>query len=137
MTVSGKMLLTSFKLVQVLLNNRPIAYISKKIDVFEVITPNHFLLCVGIGADLAPILDFEKRGLGNSYQIVLSIVDSFWARFAREMRPQLHQYYKWINKRPQINVGDVVVILDQRKTKVGPASRYQLGRVVQTIAGKD
>jgi hypothetical protein len=135
--VSDKMLITSFKLVQGLLNNRPIAYISKDPDDFEVITPNHFLLCGGIGADFAPILDFEKRGLGNSYQIVLSIVDSFWTRFAREMKPQMHQYHKWINKRPQINVGDVVVILDKRKTKVGPASRYKLGRVVQTIAGKD
>jgi hypothetical protein len=131
------MLYTSFKLVQGLLNNRLIAYISKDPDDFEVTTPNHFLLCGGAGADLAPILDFEKRGLLNSYKIVLSIVDSFWTQFAIEMRPQLHQYHKWINKRLQINVGDVVVILDERKTKVGPASRYQLGRVVQTIAGKD
>jgi hypothetical protein len=53
------------------------------------------------------------------------------------MRPQLHQYHKWINQRPKINVGDIVVILEQRDTKVGPASRYQLGRIIQTIDGKD
>jgi hypothetical protein len=135
--VSDEMLHTCFKLVQGLLNNRPIAYESKDPDDYEVITPNHFLLFGGAGADLAPILDFERRGLQNSYQIVLSIVDSFWTQFAREMRPQLHQYHKWINQRPQLNVGDIVVILDQRDTKVGPASRYQLGRVIQTIAGKD
>jgi hypothetical protein len=53
------------------------------------------------------------------------------------MRPQLHQYHKRINQRPQLNVEDIVVILDQRETKVGPASRYQLGRVIRTIPGKD
>jgi hypothetical protein len=55
----------------------------------------------------------------------------------QEMKPKMALYNKWINKRPNLMKDDIVVILDERESKVGPASRYPLARVLDTIKGHD
>jgi hypothetical protein len=51
------------------------------------------------------------------------------------MKPKMALYNKWINKRPNLMKDDIVFILDERESKVGPASRYPLARVIDTIKG--
>jgi hypothetical protein len=46
-------------------------------------------------------------------------------------------YNKWINKQTNLMKNDIVVILDERESKVRPASRYPLARVIDTIKGHD
>jgi hypothetical protein len=53
------------------------------------------------------------------------------------MKPKMALCNKWINKRPNLMKDDIVVILDERESKVGPASRYPLARVIDTIKGHD
>jgi hypothetical protein len=51
------------------------------------------------------------------------------------MKPKMALYNKWIKKRLNLIKDDIVVILDERESKVGPASRYPLARVLDTIKG--
>jgi hypothetical protein len=70
--ITDETLLTCFKKVQGLLNDRPLAYSSKDCKDLEFLTPNHFILSGKIGRDLAPILNYRKKGLETQYKIVLS-----------------------------------------------------------------
>jgi hypothetical protein len=101
----------------------------------EFLTPNHFLLSGKIGQDLAPVINYEKKGVETQYKIVLSLVDKFWRRFIQEIKPKMALYNKWINKRPNLIEDDIVVILEERESKVRPSSRYPLARVLDTIKG--
>jgi hypothetical protein len=135
--ITDETLLTCFKKVQGLLNDRPLAYLSKDCNDLELLTPNHFILTRKIRRDLAPIINYRKKGLETQYKIVLSLVEIFWRRFVQEMKPKMALYNKWINKRPNLMKDDIIVILDERESKVGPASRYPLARVIDTIKGHD
>jgi hypothetical protein len=72
--ITYETLLTCFKKVQGLLNDRPLAYSSKDCNDLEFLTPNHFILSGKIGRDLAPIINYRKKGLETQYKIVLSQV---------------------------------------------------------------
>jgi hypothetical protein len=75
--ITDKMLHTCFKKVQGLLNDRPLAYTANNYSDLEFLTPNHFLLSGKIGQDLAPVLNYEKKGLETQYKIILSLVKNF------------------------------------------------------------
>jgi hypothetical protein len=53
------------------------------------------------------------------------------------MGPKLHSYNKWVTKRTNIQVGDILAILEDQPSKVGPMSRYPLGRIVKIFPGRD
>jgi hypothetical protein len=121
--ITDETLQTCFKKVQGLLNDRPLAYLPKDCNNLEFLTPNDFLLSGKMGKDLAPIINYKKKGLETQYKIVLSLVDKFWRRFVQEMKPKMALYNKWINKRPNLIKDDIVVILDERESKDRPASK--------------
>jgi hypothetical protein len=135
--ITDETLLTCFKKVQGLLNDRPLAYSSKDCNDLEFLTPNHFILSGKIGEDLAPIINNKNKGPETEYKIVWSLAEKIWRRFVQEMKPKMSLYNKRNNKRPNIMKDDIVVILDERESKVGPASRYPLARVIDTIKGHD
>ena len=61
------------------------------------------------------------------------VADEFWRRWIKEYLPSLHFRQKWNEAKPNLNVGDVVIIQDDRL----PRSCWPLGRVVETFVGKD
>jgi hypothetical protein len=78
--ITDETLLTCFKKVQGLLNDRPLAYSSKDCNDLEFLTPNHFILSGKIGRDLAPIINYRNKGLETQFKIVLSLVEFFCSR---------------------------------------------------------
>jgi hypothetical protein len=66
--ITHETLLTCFKKVQGLLNDRPLAYSSKDCNDLEFLTPNHFILSGKIGEDLAPIINYRKKRLETKKQ---------------------------------------------------------------------
>jgi hypothetical protein len=133
--ITDETLQTGFKKVQGLSNDRPLAYWPQDCNDLEFLTLNHFLLSGKIGQDLAPIINSEKKGLETQYKIVLSLVDKFLRLFVQEMKPKMALYNKWIYQQPNLMKDNIVVILDKRESKVVPASRYPLARVLDTIKG--
>jgi transposase InsO family protein len=134
--INDELLETCFKAVQGFLNDRPLVYWTNDQNDCEALTPNHFMLKGKIAADLAPIKHYSSSPK-DRYKAILSIVHEFWLRFVREMGPKLHSYNKWVTKRTNIQVGDIVAVLEDRPSKVGPMSRYPLGRIVKIFPGRD
>ena len=99
----------------------------------EPITPSH-LLQQRQGMSLPPG-DFQDRDLHSRKQWrrgqILS--NHFWARWLREYLPLLQERKKWILRRCNLAVNDLVLVV----TENAPCGHWLLGRVTKVFPGKD
>lgn len=109
-----------------LLNNRPLTHIPVDPRDPEPLTPNHFLLLTPQPA-LAPVVtspsDLADRKTWRASQ---AIADHFWQRWMREYLPNLTERRKWLTKRPNLGLGDIVIIADPRS----PRGHWPIGRII-------
>ena len=64
---------------------------------------------------------------------VQAMADQFWRRWRSDFLPALQQRKKWTKTEPNLQVGDVVVIMDDD----APRSQWPLGRVVEAHESAD
>ena len=135
--ISDEALETSFKIVQRLLNNRPIGILTS-VDPRdpEPITPAHFLMNGNINEDIVPPKAFLEgtETLAEKYWFIQSQMDKFWTRFCRSLTPHLREHNKWITKRKEVQVGDVVCIIEDSND---PDSHYKVGIIQEVTPGLD
>ncbi len=60
------------------------------------------------------------------------MVDLFWKRWIREYLPQLQEHQKWLVKKRNFQMGDVVLIVDD----AAPRSSWVMGKVIQIMQDK-
>ncbi len=125
-------LYTLFCEVESILNNRPISRASMDINDLEALTPNHLLL-LKTQPSLPPGL-FRKDDLYSRrrWRQVQYMVDLFWKRWIGEYLPQLQERQKWLVKKRDFQMGDVVLIVDN----VAPMSSWIMGKVIQIMQDK-
>ena len=139
-TLTLQELHTCFKEVQRVLNNRPIdlKYGRKDPLDLEPLTPAHFLCSGGIHEELTSPENEPSNTLASKYWSLQKRLDEFWTRFVQTMTPHLRGYNKWITKRPEISVGDVVCLLEiSSQDDTNPKKRYKLGLVTAVLEGID
>ena len=92
--LTDEVLQTTFSLVEMTLNNRPLTYVSNDPSEMDAITPNHFFF--GFRLSMLPSLveseDFDHR---KWYLRAQSYADSIWKRWLDEYVPALNRYSKW------------------------------------------
>ena len=136
--ISDEALLTSFKHVQRLLNNRPIELMNTNVDPLDLepLTPAHFLQKGNIFEDLVPPNHrLEGRDtLAGRFWTLQELMDTFWTRLCQSLTPTLRKYSKWITKRREVQEGDVVVMLEDQPEANG---RYKVGLITETSPGID
>ena len=64
---------------------------------------------------------------------VQHITSQFWKRWLHEYLPELQRRQKWNEETVNINVGDLVLILDENLAR----GSWPLGLVMETNVGKD
>ena len=132
---------TSFKEVQRLLNNRPVdlKFGSKDPLDLEPLTPAHFLGSGNIHEELAPPQDGPSNTLASEYRNLQKRLDQFWTRFVQTMTPHLRGYNKWVTKRPEVVVDDIVCLLElpTKEDNTDPRKRYKMGIVTAVSSGLD
>ena len=135
--ITDEALDTSFKIVQRLLNNRPIGILTS-VDPRdpEPITPAHFLMNGNIHEDIVPPnVSLEgTETLADKFWTIQSLLDKFWTRLCRSLTPHLREHNKWITKRKEVHVGDVVCILEDTPD---PDSHYKVGIIQEVTPGLD
>ena len=132
--LTDEVLETTFKSVQGMLNNRPIAYNGGDPKDLESLTPNHFLMSGNIASDLAPLVD-TSPSMEKRFRFLVSLKDKFWRRFVHELVPILRATNKWRSEKPAIAVDDIVVVLDEEGNRL--QNRFPLGRIISINFGKD
>ena len=129
--VGDEELITFFKRVQDLTNDRPITAVVQEDDSLLGLTPNCFLK-TGRSGPLAPPGE-EPRSLFRRHRLMENILNQYWKQFLREYVPTLHKTEKWFQETTPLKSGDIVSIMHHNT----PRGRWPLGRIIKVYPGMD
>ena len=115
------------------LNSRPLCSISSHSpDGMMLLTPGHFL--VGRPLQAYPETDIATDpSLHKRWTLCQAVVQHFWKRWSGEYLQQLQKAGKWHTIRPNLKVGDLVVITDEATF----TNHWIMGKVIRTFQGQD
>ena len=124
---------TAIKEVEALMNSRPLSYEGTDPRDEPVLTPSHFLIGQ-LGGQLAPqVTDELAFNPRNRWRLIQNLVKIFWKRWREEFLATLNTRKKWREKKDNLKVGDVVLVVDQN----APRGQWPLGRVEEVFPGQD
>lgn len=119
--------------IEAVLNSRPLSPLSPDPQDFSPLTPSHFL----IGRPLTAPASDDLRDIPASrlqrYQRVEQLRQHFWNRWSKEYISEMQVRTKWTANKDELEPNSLVVIKDNNL----PPLKWQLGRVLRTIPGKD
>ncbi|XP_075150728.1 uncharacterized protein LOC142224831 [Haematobia irritans] len=117
--------------VEMIINSRPLTFVSLDIEDQEAITPNHFLL--GNSSGIKPICDPHKIDYKMCLRQSEMLANQFWRRFVKEMIPTLTRRSKWSQGTKPIEVYDIVIIVDENAER----NVWLKGKVLEIVKAKD
>ncbi|XP_061398117.1 uncharacterized protein LOC133333819 [Musca vetustissima] len=115
------------------LNSRPLCPISTDPADCEALTPSHFL--VGEPILSVPdenLLDHNVDRLSR-WKVVQLLSQQFWNRWKTEYINRLQSRPKWLKPQKNVEVGDLVIIFDERV----PPGQWPLARITEVHPGTD
>lgn len=115
------------------LNSRPLCPLSNDPEDLEVLTPGHFLIGQALNLPPEPSLLAVNTNRLNQYQYIQRLMQQFWKRWSNEYLHRLQQRPKWVQSKPNINPGNIVIIKDDNL----PPAQWMLGRVLKIYPGQD
>ena len=132
MSITDEVLQTVLCQCECVINGRPITKSSDDSDDLEALTPNHLLAMRGIAS--LPWGNFEQAdAYRKRWRCVQYMVSQFWRRWTREYLPLLQARQKWLQVNPNVEIGDLVLIVDEPM----PRGLWPLGIVTDTKLGHD
>ncbi|XP_006819913.1 uncharacterized protein LOC102808185 [Saccoglossus kowalevskii] len=130
-TLTDESLATLYCEVEAIINSRPITQPSGEAHDVETLTPN--MLLTMKSTSLPPCLVTKSDSYAVSrWKKVQYLTEIFWKRWKKEYLPQLQVRQKWLKQRPNLKLGDIVLVIDQNT----PRGVWPLGRGVQTMPDK-
>ena len=124
---------TAIKEVEALMNSRPLSYEGTDPRDEPVLTPSHFLLGQLRGQLTPQVTDELAFNPRNRWRLIQNLVKIFWKRWREEFLATLNTRKKWREKKDNLKVGDVVLVVDQN----APRGQWPLGRVEEIFPGQD
>jgi hypothetical protein len=124
---------TLFAEVVTILNSRPLCPSSEDPNDLEPLTPNHLLIQRRSLAILPGIFSEEDLYSRKQWKRAQFLANCFWRRWTREYLPLLQERQKWIRKRRNLRINDLVFVIDKNL----PRGRWLLGRCVKIFPGRD
>lgn len=119
--------------IEAILNSRPLCPLSVDPENVDALTPGHFL----IGGFLLGLPEYDLSATGSNrlsrWQHIQKMSQHFWRRWNVEYLNTLQQRAKWLRDRPNLEIGQLVLVKDERL----PPMRWALGRIVAVHPGKD
>ncbi|XP_055905233.1 uncharacterized protein LOC129940780 [Eupeodes corollae] len=132
-TLTFEELSTLLTQIEACLNSRPLCPLSDNFEDFAILTPAHFL--IGTSSFLVPEADIndEKITHLNRWNKMQAAVNSFWRQWSGEYLSRMQRRPKWLHQQPQPQVGDLVLLKDERL----PPSQWALARITSLVQGAD
>jgi hypothetical protein len=114
-----------------IVNSRPLTHVPIECEDDEPLTPNHFLK---LHQNCLPEpCDVNNVNLRKQWRIAQQITNNFWRRWLNEYLPELARRTKWYSQAPNINVGDIVLIVDNN----APRNQWRRGKIEKLYYGPD
>ena len=108
-----EVLITMLVEIEHVINSRPLTHVSVDPRDQEALMPNHFL----IGASSEEVRfggrDIETECSRKQWRVTQYFVEMFWRRWLHEYLPTLIPRKKWQNYDKPLQIGDLVLILDE------------------------
>jgi hypothetical protein len=120
--------------VEALLNSRPLSPLSNSPNDLHVLTPGHFIIGRPLVALPHPDLGHIPENRLSRWQLVQKFRQDIWKSWTRDLST-LQLTLKWPTKQPELEVGNLVLVLDDTAT-LGP-QKWKRGRVTAVIPGRD
>jgi hypothetical protein len=119
--------------VEMIINSRPLTHLSEDITDYEPLTPNHILL--GFHRNWTSIADTSDLDLSSrrKWKQVQALRSLFWSRWIAEYLPSLNKRQGALEKRTNLEVGQLVLIQDDDMKR----SKWPLARITKTMPGAD
>ena len=131
--VCDEVLFTIIAEVVNIVNSRPLTRNSDSPLDDEPLTPNHLLQLRPCPSLPPGIFSKENCEVKRSWKQAQHIANVFWKRWTREYLPTLLERRKWNVPKPNLKVGDVVLLVDESYSR----GNWPLARIVETITGRD
>ncbi|GBM34995.1 hypothetical protein AVEN_240358-2-1, partial [Araneus ventricosus] len=119
--------------IEGILNSHSLTPLSSDMDDLEFLTPRHFLIGRPITAIAEPNLTNVENNRLNLWQKTSKIVRVIWKRWQNNYLSILQQKNKWMIKKQNLKVGDIVLLKEENLT----CCKRILGRIVDVLFGKD
>lgn len=119
--------------IEAILNSRPLCAISTDPDVYDALTPAHFLIGEPTLLIQEPNIEHLKVNRLNRWQFLQRLHSSFWKRWQTEYISTLQQRNKWQQEEDNLKINDLVLVKDNNL----PPSQWLLGRVTVVHPGLD
>ena len=125
-------LTTLMCIVEGIVNGRPITRISDDPSDLTPLTPNHLLL-LRSGPTLPSGVFVQQDLYRRRWRQVQYMADVFWKRWLTEYLPTLQVRQKWLRRKRNLKVGDLVLVKHDNTAR----PRWPLGLILTTYPGSD
>ena len=126
--VTDPVLQTVITEVASLLNSRPLTHLSVDPDDPDPLTPNHFLHGGPRPYVTLTLTDLDEVNVSEKqFRQSQAILNHFWQRWLKEYVPHLTERRKWSTDRPNVQVGDLVLVIEPNT----PRGQWPLGIVLE------
>lgn len=132
-TLTFEELSTVLTQIEACLNSRPLSEMSDHPTDLEPLTPGHLLIGEPLVVIPSPDVTEVKMNVLDRWQLTTRMVQNFWKRWQSEYLSRMQERFKWKNETSEFNVGDLVIIKDQRF----PPGRWPMGRILKKYPGPD
>lgn len=119
--------------IEAVLNSRPLSPMSSDPNDYTPLSPGHFLVGRPLTSPATDDLQHVPLHRLDRYRRVEQIRQHFWERWAKEYVSELQTRVKWRVSGSNLEPNTLVLIKDDNL----PPLKWHLGRVIQTIPGKD
>jgi Family of unknown function (DUF5641) len=125
--VTDAVLNTVIAEVASLLNSRPLTHLSVDPEDPNLLTPNHFL-------HVLTLTNLDDNDVSEKqFEQAQAILNHFWHRWLKEYVPHLTERRKWSTDRPNVKVGDLVLVIEPNT----PRGQWPLGTVLEVTPNAD
>ncbi|GFW33159.1 integrase catalytic domain-containing protein [Trichonephila clavipes] len=119
--------------IEGILNSRPLCPLSSNSDDLNALTQAHFLIRRSMTSVVEPnLIELKENGL-KKWQRITRLEQLIWNKWHRCYLSELQQRNKWQFKKQNVNVGDLVVLIEDNM----PTFKWPLGRITEIYSGSD
>lgn len=126
-------LMTAMVEIEAVLNSRPLSPLSADPNELQAITPGHFLIGDSLKALPEPVMQFKEIDNLVYWTRITAIKQRFWQQWSKDYILELQSRNKWTTSQPNIMKGALVIIHEDNI----PPQVWKMGRVIETISGRD
>lgn len=115
-----------------MLNSRPLTRNSDDPNDAAPLIPNH-LLHLRPCSTLPPGIFTEDNHYKRRWKQAQYLIDLFWKRWLKEYLPTLQIRQKWIQRKKNLQVGDLVLLMDGKFAR----RQWPLARIIEVFPSED